>query len=54
MLAESYEDWLGQTIFITYKLPTYQPRTNKKYLRQIADECLNNLLPEASVRLPRY
>jgi len=54
MLADSYQDWLGQTIFITYKLQTYQPRTNKKYLRQIADECLNNLLPEASVRLPFY
>jgi len=49
MLAESYEDWLGQTIFITYKLPTYQPRT-KNYLRQVADEGLNNLFPEASVR----
>ena len=53
MLADSYEDWLGQTIFITYKLQTYQPRT-KKYLRQVADECLNNLFPEASVRLPFY
>ncbi len=54
MLADSYEDWLGQTIFITYKLPTYQPRTNKKYLRQIADECLKNLFPEASVHPPFY
>ena len=53
MLADSYEDGLGQTIFITYKLPTYQPRT-KKYLRQVADECLNNLFPEASVRPPFY
>ena len=53
MLADSYQDWLGQTIFLTYKLPTYQPRT-KKYLRQVADECLNNLFPEASVRLPFY
>jgi len=53
MLADSYEDWLGQTIFITYKLPTYQPPT-KKYLRQIADECLKNLFPEASGRPPFY
>ncbi|MCY7381338.1 MAG: hypothetical protein LH628_01890 [Microcoleus sp. CAN_BIN18] len=49
MLADSYKDWLGQTIFITYKLQTYQPPT-KKYLRQVADECLNNLFPQASVR----
>jgi hypothetical protein len=54
LMADSYEDWLGQTIFITYKLPTYQPRTNKKYLRQIADECLKNLFPEASVHPPFY
>jgi len=54
MLADSYENWLGQTIFITYKLPTYQPRTNKKYLRQVADECLKNLFPEASVPPPFY
>lgn len=53
MLADSYEDWLGQTIFITYKLPTYQPRT-QKYLRQVADECLKNLFPEASVHPPFY
>ncbi|TAF37702.1 MAG: hypothetical protein EAZ69_06395 [Oscillatoriales cyanobacterium] len=53
MLAESYEDWLGQTIFITYKLQTYQPHTKKDF-RQIADECLNNLFPEESVRLPFY
>ena len=52
-LAESYEDWLGQTIFITYKLQTYQPPT-KKYLRQVADECLKNLFPEESVRPPFY
>ena len=51
LLADSYEDWLGQTIFITYKLPTYQPRT-KKYLRQVADECLKNLFPEAFVHPP--
>lgn len=53
MLADSYEDWLGQTIFITYKLQAYQPRT-KKYLRQVADECLKNLFPEASVHPPFY
>lgn len=52
MLADSYKDWLGQTIFITYKLQTYQPPT-KKYLRQVADECLNNLFPQASVRFYR-
>jgi len=53
MLADSYQDWLGQTIFITYKLQTYQPPT-KEDLRQVADECLKNLFPEASVRLPFY
>jgi hypothetical protein len=53
MLADGYEDWLGQTIFITYKLQTYQPPT-KQYLRQVADECLKNLFPEASVRPPFY
>ncbi|MCW6049588.1 hypothetical protein K4039_05715 [Lyngbya sp. CCAP 1446/10] len=53
MLADSYKDWLGQTIFITYKLPTDQPLT-KKYLRQVADDCLKNLFPEASVRPPFY
>ncbi|MEG4988369.1 hypothetical protein QUB08_21695 [Microcoleus sp. BR0-C5] len=53
MLAESYEDWLGQTIFITYKLQTYQPPT-KKYLREVADKCLKNLFPETSVHPPFY
>jgi len=53
MLGDSYEDWVGQTIFITYKLQTYQPPT-KKYLRQVADECLKNLFSEASVRPPFY
>ncbi|MEG4285253.1 hypothetical protein QUB68_19170 [Microcoleus sp. A006_D1] len=52
LMADSYKDWLGQTIFITYKLQTYQPPT-KKYLRQVADECLNNLFPQASVRFCR-
>ena len=49
ILADSYEDWLGQTIFITYKLQTYQKPT-KISLRQVANECLKNLFPQASVR----
>ena len=49
LIADSYKDWLGQTIFITYKSQTYQVPT-KQYLRQVADECLNNLFPQASVR----
>ena len=49
ILADSYEYWLGQTIFITYKLQTYQKPT-KNSLRQVANECLKNLFPQASVR----
>ena len=51
ILTENHETWLGQTILITYKSKTYQD-LSKDYLRQVADECLNNLFPEASVRPP--
>ncbi|WP_293130674.1 hypothetical protein [Microcoleus sp. bin38.metabat.b11b12b14.051] len=49
LVADNYEDWLGQTIFITYKSQTYQNPT-KQYLGQVADDCLKNLFPQASVR----
>jgi hypothetical protein len=53
ILADSYEDWLGQTIFITYKSKPYQ-KPSKNDLRQVADECLKHLLPNASSRPPFY
>jgi hypothetical protein len=49
MLADSYKDWLGQTIFITYKLQT-DPHPTKDSIRKVADECLKNLFPDASLR----
>ncbi len=53
LIADNYQDWLGQTIFITYKLPTDSHPT-KDSIRQVADECLKNLFPQASVRPPFY
>ncbi|MEG3899921.1 MULTISPECIES: hypothetical protein [unclassified Microcoleus] len=53
LIPDNYQDWLGQTIFITYKLQTYSHPT-KHSIRQVADECFNNLFPEASVRPPFY
>lgn len=46
MIPPSYEDWLGQTILITYKLKVYLNLT-PGYLQEIADECLKKLLPES-------
>lgn len=48
LLADSHENWLGQTIFITYKSENYQ-QPSKNYFRKVADECLENIFPEASV-----
>ncbi|MEG4456625.1 hypothetical protein [Microcoleus sp. N9_A1] len=53
LIPDNYQDWLGQTIFITYKLQTYSHPT-KHSIREVADECLKNLFPEASVRPPFY
>jgi len=53
LVAESPENWLGQTILITYKLETYQ-KPGKDYFRKIADECLRHLLPSESVPPPFY
>jgi hypothetical protein len=53
LVADSHENWLGQTILITYKFETYQ-KPGKDYFRQVADECLKHLLPSASVRPPFY
>ncbi|MEG5000230.1 hypothetical protein [Microcoleus sp. B4-D4] len=53
LISDNYQDWLGQTIFITYKLQTDSYPT-KDSIRQVADECLKNLFPEASVRPPFY
>ena len=44
ILSDSYEDWLGQTIFITYKLKNYVAPTQEK-LKELADGCVNNLFP---------
>ena len=46
IISPNYEDWLGQTILITYKLPTHISPTTEQ-LREVADECLKNLLPES-------
>ncbi|OCR00097.1 hypothetical protein BCD67_20665 [Oscillatoriales cyanobacterium USR001] len=47
IFPDSYQDWLGQTILIVYKSKTYQ-EPSKNDLRQVANECLKNLFPEAS------
>ena len=53
LIADSHENWLGQTLLITYKSETYQQPSNNDF-RKVADECLKNLFPEASVRPPFY
>jgi hypothetical protein len=53
LVADNQENWLGQTILITYKFETYQ-KPGKDYFRQVADECLRHLLPSESVRPPFY
>ena len=53
ILAESYQEWLGQTILITYKAKTYQ-KLSKDNLRQVADECLVHLLPQVTQRPQFY
>ena len=53
LLADSYENWLGQTILITYKSENYQ-QPSRNYFRKVADECLENIFPEASVCPPFY
>ncbi len=53
LVADSPENWLGQTILITYKSETYQ-QPSKNDFRQVADECLKHLFPEASVHPPFY
>ncbi|MCL1465093.1 hypothetical protein [Argonema galeatum] len=52
ILPESYQNWLGQTIFITYKLSIYITPTTEQ-LKELADECVKSLLP-ASHRPPFY
>ena len=53
LLADSHENWLGQTILITYKSENYQ-QPSRNYFRKVADECLENIFPEASVCPPFY
>ncbi len=53
LIADSHENWLGQTILITYKSETYQQPSDNDF-RKVADECLKHLFPEESVRPPFY
>ncbi|MFB8797730.1 MAG: hypothetical protein U7126_26695 [Microcoleus sp.] len=53
LVADSHENWLGQTLLITYKLKTDR-QPSKNDFREVADECLTHLFPEASVRPPFY
>ncbi|MDQ2099122.1 MAG: hypothetical protein QQW96_15925 [Tychonema bourrellyi B0820] len=53
LVADSPENWLGQTILITYKSETYQQPSDNDF-RKVADECLKHLFPEVSVRPPFY
>ena len=53
LIADSHENWLGQTLLITYKSETYQQPSNNDF-RKVADECLKHLFPESSVRPPFY
>ncbi|MEZ2303666.1 MAG: hypothetical protein ACBR13_18035 [Microcoleus sp.] len=53
LVAESHENWLGQTLLITYKSETYQQPSDNDF-RKVADECLKHLFPEESVRPPFY
>jgi prefoldin subunit 5 len=52
LVADSHENWLGQTLLITYKSKTDQQQSND--FRKVADECLKHLFPEVSVRPPFY
>lgn len=49
LVADSHENWLGQTLLITYKSETYQQPSDNDF-RKVADECLKHLFPEESVR----
>jgi hypothetical protein len=51
LVADSHENWLGQTFLITYKSKTYQQPSDNDF-RKVADECLKHLFPE--VRPPFY
>lgn len=53
LVADSHENWLGQTLLITYKSETYQQPSDNDF-RKVADECLKHLFPEVSVRPPFY
>jgi hypothetical protein len=53
LIADSHENWLGQTLLITYKSETYQQPSDNDF-RKVADECLKHLFPEASVGPPFY
>jgi hypothetical protein len=53
LVADSYGNWLGQTLLITYKSETYQ-QPSANHFRQVADECLKHLFPEESVCPPFY
>lgn len=53
LVADSHENWLGQTLLITYKSETYQQPSDNDF-RKVADECLKHLFPEPSVRPPFY
>ena len=53
LVADSHDNWLGQTLLITYKSETYQQPSDNDF-RKVADECLKHLFPEESVRPPFY
>ena len=53
LVADSHENWLGQTLLITYKSETDQQPSDNDF-RKVADECLKHLFPEVSVRPPFY
>ncbi len=53
LIADSHENWLGQTLLITYKSKTYQQPSDNDF-RKVADECLKHLFPEESVCPPFY
>jgi len=40
LVADSHENWLGQTLLITYKSKTDQQQSND--FRKVADECLKH------------
>ncbi len=53
LVADCHENWLGQTLLITYKSKTYQQPSDNDF-RKVADECLKHLFPEESVCPPFY